>query len=95
MSLGKLLMAGGQPRAAAEHFRLVLKKLPWEPKLHFALGYAAQECRTSSTRRSPTYQKAVELDPRFTLAHYNLGIVFHNVGRIDEAIAEFRKAPRD
>jgi serine/threonine protein kinase/tetratricopeptide (TPR) repeat protein len=38
------------------------------------------------------YQKALEMDPNFTLARRRLGHAYEALGRYDEAIAEFQKA---
>ncbi len=38
------------------------------------------------------FRKAVELDPKFALAHYNIGLALYDQGKREEATAEFRKA---
>jgi Flp pilus assembly protein TadD len=37
------------------------------------------------------FRKATEIDPKFVLAHLNLGIALHAKGEADEALTEFRK----
>jgi tetratricopeptide (TPR) repeat protein len=38
------------------------------------------------------FRKAIELDPKYAPAHYNLGKAVHDKGQVDTAIACFRKA---
>lgn len=38
------------------------------------------------------YGKAVEVQPRHAEAHCNIGVIHKNAGRLDEAIAAYRKA---
>jgi tetratricopeptide (TPR) repeat protein len=38
------------------------------------------------------YRKAIELDPRLAMPHYNLGIAFGDQSKTEEEIAEYRKA---
>jgi tetratricopeptide (TPR) repeat protein len=38
------------------------------------------------------YQKAVEINPNYVQAHYNLGLALFQKGQLDEAVAEFQKA---
>ena len=38
------------------------------------------------------YQKALEINPNYAEAHYNLGNALIQKGQVDEAIAEFQKA---
>ena len=38
------------------------------------------------------YQKALEIEPDYAEAHYNLGSVLAGRGQVDEAIAHYQKA---
>jgi superkiller protein 3 len=38
------------------------------------------------------YQKTLEINPKHTDAHNNIGIVFYNQNRLKEAVASFQKA---
>ena len=40
------------------------------------------------------YKQAITLDPKFALAHYNLGIALRAKGQVEAAIAEFKQAIR-
>jgi tetratricopeptide (TPR) repeat protein/TolB-like protein len=37
------------------------------------------------------YKKAIEVDPTFPSAHYNLGLVYHTIGKYELALKEFRE----
>lgn len=37
------------------------------------------------------YKKAIEVDPTFPSAHYNLGLVYHTLGKYELALKEFRE----
>jgi tetratricopeptide (TPR) repeat protein len=41
-----------------------------------------------------SYQKAAELNPSFVWSHHNLADVLQQEGRLDEAVAAYRKANR-
>jgi tetratricopeptide (TPR) repeat protein len=38
------------------------------------------------------YQKAIELDPKWAPAHYNLGLIYYDQHKLDAAIAAYQKA---
>jgi superkiller protein 3 len=38
------------------------------------------------------YRKAVDIDPRYAVAHHNLAIALRQLGLTDEAVAEYRIA---
>ena len=38
------------------------------------------------------YRKAIEIDPKHAVAHYNLGLALREQKKLDEAIAAYRKA---
>ena len=37
------------------------------------------------------YKKALEIDPDYSQAHFNLGFIYHKQGRFDEAAKEYEK----
>ena len=41
---------------------------------------------------SPVYRTAIDLDPKYTEAHYNLGLALKHKGRLDDAVSEYKKA---
>jgi tetratricopeptide (TPR) repeat protein len=40
------------------------------------------------------FRRALALDPKFSLAHFNLGLALRDKGQLDEAITEYRQAIR-
>jgi tetratricopeptide (TPR) repeat protein len=88
---GQLALANGQPRLAAEQFKLLRKKLAYEASLYDELGRAAQACGQVD-EAIINYRKAIEIDPTISLVHNNLGALLKKRGQMDEAIAEYRKA---
>src|SRR5690348_10798488 len=57
----------------------------------FTLG-DAQHTRLEDMASMPFYQRAIELDPNFALAHLRLGVVAGNTGQITLATKEVQKA---
>jgi len=58
-----------------------------------AYGQAAKARQTQGDPASvPFYERAIQLDPNFALAYAKLGVVFSNMGRTDDAIANTQKA---
>ena len=48
--------------------------------------------KANSTARSPIYDKAIDIQPDFAIAHNNRGIAVARKGELDRAIADFNKA---
>jgi tetratricopeptide (TPR) repeat protein len=88
---GLLAMASGQPKIAADHFRIALGRLPLQAEVHVHLGQALRECGRPE-KAIPHFRDALEIDPFDAQAHSNLGTVLHSLGRIDEAIPYYQKA---
>jgi len=40
------------------------------------------------------YRRAVEADPDYWIAHQNLGALYREMGRVTDAVGEFKKATR-
>jgi tetratricopeptide (TPR) repeat protein len=88
---GLLLLAGGQPAQAVEHFEFVRKTIPWEASVHEKLGEALDECRRYD-EAIVAFRKAVEIEPNLSTAHSDLGGALNAVGHFDEAVAEYQIA---
>jgi tetratricopeptide (TPR) repeat protein len=88
---GKVAMACGQYKLAAEHLRAVQRQIPWEASVCNLLGEAVQGCGRPDEAIA-LFQKAVQIDPGFAEGHSNLGVLLANSGRRDEAIGEYRRA---
>jgi tetratricopeptide (TPR) repeat protein len=58
----------------------------WTGRLDYDQGQFASAAKD--------FERAIELDPRFTRAHDNLGLCYDALGRFDEAIARFEEAIR-
>ncbi len=56
-----------------------------------ALGYALQ-VQGRLDEAGACYKKAIEIDGRHGMAHYNLGLILRELGELEEAIACFKKA---
>jgi len=61
---------------------------PKEERAYLGLGtvYASQERVKDATT---AFQKAVEIKPKFSEAHFNLGVVFVAIGKKDEAVEQY------
>ncbi|MDR7448066.1 MAG: tetratricopeptide repeat protein, partial [Armatimonadota bacterium] len=40
------------------------------------------------------YERAIEVDPDYWVAHQNLGVLYKEMGRVGDAVREFKKATR-
>ena len=74
-----------------DRYRDGLRALPDDPELHFLAGrtYLMQQ-RGSEARAA--FERALELDPGYAMAHHGLGGAHHQQGRLDRAIAEYERA---
>ena len=79
------------PRAHdAARFALALE--PTLAPAHAAEGYALMYHEWDFAEAERCLRRAIELDPRYAIAHFYLGNLLTIVGRIDEAIAMMRRA---
>ena len=86
-TVGTLLSAAGEPRAARDWFAKAVKL---EPQAAYALNnlcYA--DLLLGQTSAVAECQRAVTLVPTSRVAHNNLGLAYAAVGRMDRAQAEF------
>src|SRR5262249_6012101 len=60
--------------------------------LHDKLGCVLARYKHDFAAALLCFLKAVELEPQNARAHYNLGRLYEDIGRIDEAIASYRAA---
>ena len=81
-----------ESKSEAEQLRLTkaynketdaLSATDWFPK-----GYYAKEYEKAIS----FYEKAIELDPDYTMAYYNLGIAYRKQGNTTKAIESYKKA---
>ena len=74
-----------------DRYREGLRALPSDPELHFLVGrtYLMQQ---RGREAQAAFERALELDPGYALAHHGLGGAHHQQGRLDRAIAEYERA---
>jgi tetratricopeptide (TPR) repeat protein len=84
-----LVKAGRGPEAVARA-RAFVAQGPDDPSRHFTLGLAQSEQDVDQAIGS--FRRALELDPRHTLARYNLALVLKRADRLPEAIATLQRA---
>lgn len=89
--LGYLLWTQNQFDEAAREFQAELNNVPGNAE---ALAFLADaDIQTNhSTEALPLVQKAIEIDPNIERAHLDLGILYAEGGRKDDAIREFKIA---
>jgi tetratricopeptide (TPR) repeat protein len=89
--LADLIMRDGQPAAAVEYYRAILKSTP--SNLRARLGLASSLALTSRFPEAETEaREAVKLAPNSDDSHYELGYVLARSGRPEDAIVEFNRA---
>ena len=89
-SLGYLLWKMKQYREAAHEFEAELANVPNHVQALAYLGDA--EMRLQDPQATPHLLEAVRLDPQMKLAHLDLGILYSDAGRRDDALRELREA---
>ncbi len=65
---------------------------PANPAVHLNLGIVLCDGKRDYDGAIACFRKAIELDPKFVMAHHNLGNALADKGKVDEAIACFKKA---
>ena len=83
------LVAAGRGREAMERARAEVAKAPDDPDRHFTLGLSQSEPDVEGAIAS--FRRALALDPRHTLARYNLALVLKRADRMAEALAELQR----
>jgi tetratricopeptide (TPR) repeat protein len=89
-SLGYLLWKLKQYREAAHEFEAELANVPNHVQALAYLGDA--EMRLQDPQATPHLLEAVRLEPGMKLAHLDLGILYADGGRGDDALRELRQA---
>lgn len=69
----------GQNDKAIEFLKQAIAKSPKDKNLYFALGTIAMEMNDDATVLE-NLNKAIEIDPKYADAHYNLGVYFSGKG---------------
>ncbi len=81
------------PRAKAAAIR-ALELNPLLPEAHNALAFARHSFDWDWAGAEQIYQRAIELNPNFATARHWHGFYLGMLGRVDEALAEMRRAQR-
>jgi Flp pilus assembly protein TadD len=89
--IGFLHLANGDSERAEAMFDSVLKSAPNSGAAMTGRGLAQLRSGDLEAARS-SLQRAIELDPKEPSQHNNLGLALAELGRFDEALAEFRAA---
>jgi tetratricopeptide (TPR) repeat protein len=89
-SLGYLLWKLKQYREAAHEFEAELANVPNHVQALTYLGDT--EMRLQDPQATPHLLEAVRIEPGMKLAHLDLGILYSDAGRRDDAFRELRKA---
>jgi tetratricopeptide (TPR) repeat protein len=84
------LVKAGRGPEAVERARAFVAQAPDDPNRHFTLGLAQSE--QDVVQAIGSFRRALELDPRHTLARYNLALVLKRADRLPEAIATLQRA---
>jgi tetratricopeptide (TPR) repeat protein len=84
------LVKAGRGPEAVERARAIVDAAPRDPNAHFTLALAQTEQDIEGSIGS--FGRVLELDPRHTLARYNLALALKRADRQAEAIEELKRA---
>ncbi len=84
------LVKSGKGPEAVERARAFVAQAPDDANRHFTLGLAHSEQDIDQAIAS--FRRALEIDPRHTLARYNLALALKRADRMPEAIATLQRA---
>lgn len=89
--LANLAYDAGDFAEAEKRFRAFLDKYPGDASAMTDLG-SAQLFQDRTGDAVATYKAAIEKDPKFMQAHFNMGIALQKLGKKDESIAALKRA---
>jgi len=84
------LVKAGRGKDAIELARTRVADAPHDPDPHFTLGLALAE--QDLEEAIAVLRRVLQLDPRHTLARYNLALVLRRADRLSEAVEELTRA---
>ncbi|MDQ3212848.1 MAG: tetratricopeptide repeat protein, partial [Acidobacteriota bacterium] len=84
------LVKAGRGKDATELARARVADAPHDPDPHFTLGLALAEQDVEEA--IAVLRRVLQLDPRHTLARYNLALVLRRADRLSEAVEELTRA---
>ena len=83
------LVKAGKGEEAVQRARDLVAQAPADPDRYFTLGLAQSEQNLEEAMKS--FRRALEIDPRHTLARYNLALALNRADRTAEAIEELTR----
>jgi Tfp pilus assembly protein PilF len=88
-NLGVALLEQGKVDAAAAHFRSVLEMQPrnLDAMINLAL---AEKAAGRLERGKESLLRALGIDPRSAVAHYNLATLYDQTGEVSSAVVHYR-----
>jgi len=87
-------MQKNKPQEALLNLQEAIKLNPKDPRFYDAMGqiYFSDE---SFGKSEDAYKKAIEVDPAYTDARHNLGVLYNYLGRYDDAVQQFDSVLKD
>jgi tetratricopeptide (TPR) repeat protein len=89
---GLTFQRNGDYQSELSIWRDTVAKAPWNARAHTNLGACLWETGGTLDEAIAQYRMALEFDPRYALAHHNLGVALYQSGNIDEAQTHYQKA---
>jgi tetratricopeptide (TPR) repeat protein len=84
------LVKAGRGPEGLDRARALVARSPGDPNTHFTLGLAQSEQDIEGALAS--FRRVLELAPRHVLARYNLALVLKRADRLNDAVAELKRA---
>jgi serine/threonine-protein kinase len=81
-----------EPDEAVRFLTAAVALRPDSPGAHLNLGAALCDRKHDYDGALASFHQALELDPKFAMAHHNLGNALRGKGQVDAAIASYRTA---
>ena len=85
------LYKSGKTKEVEDGAKSLIKKFPKEIIIHNLLGAVYLEMKKLDLARK-SFEKALEINPRYSEAYNNLGIIFQKKGKNKNAISSYKKA---
>lgn len=73
-----------QPQVAERHFRDAFTLYPNRPQTHMLYGIYQSKLKAQD-KAIESYKRALEIDPNYAEAHYNLGLAYYHTKKYDLA----------
>lgn len=91
-NLGVYEAKEGNHEKAIEYFSKAIEKNPKDNNAYFNRAYSQQLLGGKEKKVIADYSKSLKLNPNDNEAYMNRGIVFMEIGEIDNAISDFKKS---